>query len=98
MTGSELFKFDVRIRERMLRKSVLSDADVAKHLDALPDLTGQCDEMPLRQPALHRPDDGAASRMVKSVPPPRPVPQAPAAPLDNHEGDDIDDDDWGAGT
>ena len=66
---------DVRIRERMLRKGQLSDAEVDKHLDALPDVAAQGEDMVLRQPALHRHDDTAptaqASRTSpRSVPPP----------------------------
>lgn len=99
MTGSEIFKFDVRIRERMLRKGTLSEGEVGKHLESLSDVAAQGEDLVLRQPALHRHDEGAA-RMTKSVPPPpRSVPppaSAPASATDGAEGeDDIDDDDWG---
>jgi hypothetical protein len=95
MTGSEIFKFDVRIRERMLRKGTLSEAEVGKHLESLSDVGSQGEDLVLRQPALHRHDD--ASKMTKSVPPlPRSVPppaSAPAGAVDDGE-DDLDDD-WG---
>ena len=97
MTGSEIFKFDVRIRERMLRKGTVSEAEVNKHLEALSDVAAHGEDLVLRQPALHRHDEGAANR-TKSVPPaPRSVPPpastAPGA-ADDAKGD-VDDDDWG---
>ena len=97
MTGSEIFKFDVRIRERMLRKGTLSEAEVGKHLEALADVAAHGEDLVLRQPALHRHDEGGSGR--KSVPPPRSVPPPPSASAapgatDDVEGD-IDDDDWG---
>ena len=98
MTGSEIFKFDVRIRERMLRKGTLSEAEVGKHLESLSDVAAQGEDLVLRQPALHRHDD--APKLTKSVPPPPPrsvaPPPASTAPgaIDDGE-DDIDDDDWG---
>jgi hypothetical protein len=97
MTGSEIFKFDVRIRERMLRKGTLSEAEVGKHLESLSDVGSQGEDLVLRQPALHRHDD-SGPKMTKSVPPvPRSVPppaSAPASTIDDGEGD-LDDDDWG---
>jgi hypothetical protein len=98
MTGSEIFKYDVRIRERMLRKGTLSEGEVGKHLESLSDVASQGEDMVLRQPALHRHDDGP--KLTKSVPPaPRSVPppaSAPASAIDGAEGaDDVDDDDWG---
>jgi len=97
MTGSEIFKFDVRIRERMLRKGTLSEGEVGKHLESLSDVAAQGEDLVLRQPALHRHDDGP--KMTKSVPPPpRSVPppaSSPASAIEGAEGEDIDDDDWG---
>lgn len=58
MKGSELFKYDVRVRERMLKKGLLSDKAVAEHLQALPDREGATDALPLDQPALGRHQPG----------------------------------------
>lgn len=94
MTGSEIFKLDVRIRERMLRKGSLSEAEVNKHLDALPDVASQGEDMVLRQPAVQRFDDAAAMRAKN--PAPRSVPPPVAAPTNVDEASDgLDDDDWG---
>jgi hypothetical protein len=43
---------DVRVRERNLRKGILDDKDVEKHLSQLPDLADQAEALPLPQPAL----------------------------------------------
>ena len=99
MTGSESFKFDVRIRERMLRKGTLSDAEVGKHLEGLSDVAAQGEDMVLRQPALHRHDEGARKSVPpapRSVPPPMSASAAPSAAGEGGEGGaDLDDDDWG---
>jgi hypothetical protein len=92
MTGPEIFKLDVRIRERMLRKGSLSEGEVNKHLEALPDVASQGEDLVLRQPALQR-DDGA---MRPKNPAPRSVPPPAPAPTNVDEvGDGLDDDDWG---
>ena len=96
MTGSEIFRFDVRIRERMLRKGTLSEGEVGKHLEALSDVAAHGEDLVLRQPALHRHDEGAAR--TKSVPPaPRsvPPPSSTTPGAGNEGGEGIDDDDWG---
>ena len=41
MSKPEEFKFDSRVRDRLLRNRALSAAEVKKHLDALPDLEGE---------------------------------------------------------
>lgn len=52
MTDSDLFKYDVRIRERMIRRGLLSETEVKRYLDGLPDAEAKCDTVPQRQPAL----------------------------------------------
>jgi hypothetical protein len=52
MTDPELFKYDVRVRERMLNRARIAEAEVEKHLAGLPDLEQQCDIVDLAQPAL----------------------------------------------
>ena len=95
MTGSESFKFDVRIRERMLRKGTLSESEVGKHLEGLSVVAAQGEDLVLRQPALHRLDDAARKSVppARSVPPPMSAP--PSATGEGEGGEDIDDDDWG---
>jgi hypothetical protein len=43
---------DVRVRERNLRKGILDDKDVEKHLAQLPDLADQAEALGIPQPAL----------------------------------------------
>ncbi|GMV13907.1 MAG: hypothetical protein HS104_40245 [Polyangiaceae bacterium] len=52
MTDLDLFKYDVRIRERMIRRGLLSETDVTRHLDGLSDAEAKCDPVPQHQPAL----------------------------------------------
>jgi hypothetical protein len=56
MKSSELFKFDVRVRERMLKKGLISDKELATHLESLTDRATVCDDVRLDQPALGRHD------------------------------------------
>jgi hypothetical protein len=44
--------WDVRVRERNLRKSVFDEKDVEKHLSQLPDVADQAESIGLSQPAL----------------------------------------------
>jgi hypothetical protein len=44
--------WDVRVRERNLKKAVLTDKDVEKHASQLPDVAEQCEPLGLAQPAL----------------------------------------------
>jgi hypothetical protein len=56
MSKPEEFKFDSRIRDRVLRNRMLSSADLSKHLEQLPDLEGEyevLDDTP--QPAVTPP-------------------------------------------
>src|SRR5688572_13795418 len=41
MSKPEEFKFDSRIRDRVLRNRMLSGAELSKHLEQLPDLEGE---------------------------------------------------------
>lgn len=41
MSKPEDFKFDSRVRERLLRSRTLAAADLKRHIDALPDLEGE---------------------------------------------------------
>jgi len=44
--------WDVRVRERNLKKGVLDEDIVAKHLSKLPDVAEQAEPVSLGQPAL----------------------------------------------
>jgi hypothetical protein len=71
------FKFDVRIRARMLAKGTISDADVTKHLEGLQDREPQTEVIELAQPALTPPGERAP---VSVRPAPRPAPVAVPIP------------------
>jgi hypothetical protein len=43
---------DVRVRERNLRKGVLDEKDVEKHLKELPDSAANADNVTIPQPAV----------------------------------------------
>ena len=52
MRDPEMFKYDVRVRDRMLRGGRISAEEVNGILETLPDLDGECEAVPLNQPAL----------------------------------------------
>lgn len=67
------FKFDVRIRARMLAKGTISDAEVTKHMDGLQDREAETTLIDLAQPALTPPGERPP---VNVRPAPRPAPVA----------------------
>lgn len=44
--------WDVRVRERNLRKGLIEEKDVEKHLSSLPDAADQAETISVSQPAL----------------------------------------------
>jgi hypothetical protein len=52
MNRPESFKFDTRIRERLLKNGMVALEDVTKHVEALVDLADQLETITLEQPAL----------------------------------------------
>jgi hypothetical protein len=46
------WEWDVRVRERNIRKGVFDEKDVEKYVAALPDVSDQADSIGLPQPAL----------------------------------------------
>ena len=52
MRDPDMFKYDVRVRDRMLRAGRITSDDVGRLLDALPDLETSIESVPLNQPAL----------------------------------------------
>jgi len=56
MSDPEIFKFDVRVRDRMLRSGRLKADELEKLLSALPDVESEAEPLGLGQPALSRSD------------------------------------------
>ncbi len=46
------WEWDVRVRERNIRKGIFEEKDVEKYLAQLPDVGDQADSIGLEQPAL----------------------------------------------
>jgi hypothetical protein len=51
------WEWDVRVRERNIRKGIFEEKDVEKHLAQLPDVADQAEAITLAQPALGGRDD-----------------------------------------
>jgi hypothetical protein len=51
-TKINAWEWDVRVRERNLRKGTFDEKDVEKHLASLPDVADQSDAVTTAQPAL----------------------------------------------
>src|SRR5689334_6295303 len=87
-------KFDVRVRERLLGDGLLSEAEVQKHVDALPDLEAQAVDLTLKKPALQNESD--RDIVIVRTSGVRP-PAMPMRPTDDDlpipDDDDLDDDD-----
>jgi hypothetical protein len=87
----EFFKYDIRVRERMLKRGILTDAELGKHVDALADVTDQVIEVELKQPALQKESEREARIVSRSAP--RPViAHVPVVRSLENELNDIDDD------
>jgi len=87
----ENFKYDVRVRERMLKRGLLTESELTKHVDALADVTDQVIEVELKQPALVKESEREA-RVLPRTAPRTVVAPMPVRSLEN-ELNDIDDDD-----
>ncbi len=46
------WEWDVRVRERNMKRGVLDDKDVERHLSQLPDVAEQAESVGVPQPAL----------------------------------------------
>jgi hypothetical protein len=46
------WEWDIRVRERNVRKGILDDKDIEKHLSQLPDVGDQAESIAVPQPAL----------------------------------------------
>ncbi|MGA7122396.1 MAG: hypothetical protein WBY94_19995 [Polyangiaceae bacterium] len=51
------WEWDVRVRERNIRKGIFDEKDVEKHIAQLPDVADQAESIGLAQPALGGRDD-----------------------------------------
>jgi len=92
MASPAELKFDVRVRERLVGDGLLSESEVAKHLESLPDLEGQAVDLTIKQPALSNETD--RDIVIVRTSGARP-PVAPVRPTDDDLPipDDEDDDD-----
>ncbi len=96
----EFFKYDIRVRERMLKRGVLTDSELGKHVDALADVADLVIEVDLKQPALQKDSErvervisrSAARPVIASVPPVRSL-ENELNDIEEDEDDDLDDED-----
>lgn len=95
----ENFKYDVRVRERMLKRGLLTESELTKHVEGLADVAEQLVEVELKQPALVK-ESERVERVVSRAAP-RPMAHVPVVrslenelnDIDDDEDDDIDDED-----
>ncbi len=96
----EFFKYDVRVRERMLKKGLLTESELTKHVAALADVSDLVIEVDLKQPALQRESERVERVVSRSAPRPV-VAHVPVVrslenelnDIDEDEDDDLDDED-----
>ncbi len=50
--GSEHFKYDVRVSDRFVKSGAVTEAELDKRVEALPDLADACEALDVAQPAL----------------------------------------------
>lgn len=68
MREPDIFKFDVRVRERLLKSGRLTVEELSQQLEGLPDIEEFAVNLELDQPALGR-SDGSAVNRVSIAPP-----------------------------
>jgi hypothetical protein len=68
MREPEIFKFDVRVRERLLKSGRVTTEELTKQIESLPDVEENLVDLGLEQPALGRADGAFVNR--PSVAPP----------------------------
>jgi len=88
----ESFKYDVRVRERLTRRGELDEADLEKHISALPDVSANAAEVELKQPALQTEAERAENSVIVRPAAARPVIVAPT-PIEDLDDDEDDDED-----
>jgi len=87
----ENFKYDVRVRERMLKRGILTESELSKHVEALADVTDLVIEVELKQPALQRESERVERVVSRSAPRPV-VAHVPAIRSLENELNDIEED------
>lgn len=99
MTDPDLFKYDVRVRDRMLRMQRLTETQLATHLEQLPDLADRAEVVVGNQPAIGLLEPEPALREVPRVVAPvapavsAPVASSPLAIEDEEDDEDEDEED-----
>ena len=88
----ENFKYDVRVRERMLKRGLLTESELTKHVDAAVDVADLVVEVELKQPALIK-ESERVERVVSRSAPRAVVPHVPVVRSLENELNDIDEDD-----
>lgn len=68
MRDPEIFKFDVRVRDRLLKSGRLTAEDLGRKLESLVDVEENSIALELDQPALGR-ADGTTSHRASIAPP-----------------------------
>jgi hypothetical protein len=81
----ELFKYDVRVRERLQRRRLLSEEEVEQHLAGLSDVSANATEIELKQPALQTEAERAENSVIVRPAPPRPLSIAAPILLDDED-------------
>ncbi len=92
----ENFKYDMRVRERMLKRGILTEGELTKHIDGLSDVTDLVVEVELKQPALMRESERETRVVTRaSIRPPAALPvrslENEINDIDDDEDDDLDD-------
>ncbi len=85
MPMPEQFKYDVRVRERLMRKGIIAEAEIERHLESLPDASANATEIELKQPALQTEAERAENSVIVRPAPPRPVQIAAPISLDDED-------------
>jgi len=88
-------KFDVRVRDRLLSGGLVTEAEIDKHVKALPDLDAEAVELTAKQPALQKESDRdiVIVRTSGVRPPIAPVSHDDVLGDDDDLDDDLDDED-----
>ena len=92
MSIPELFKYDLRVRERLQRKRQLTESEVDQHLSSLSDVSGNAIEIELKQPALQTEAERAENSVIVRPAPPRPISIAAPILLDDEDDEDDEED------
>jgi hypothetical protein len=90
MPMPEHFKYDTRVRERLLRKGQLSESEVDQHLGTLADVASNAADVELKQPALQTEAERAENSVIVRPAPPRPLSVAPISLEDEDDEDEED--------